>query len=529
VRLVQLPHPDGGLTKIDLDQVPADERESVDQLLAEYQRVCGRNPLWAFQPFGRAGTKEGAQIAFLNAGRVKIKMGAAGNQAGKTEIGVIDDIIQCVDREILPPWLAKYKFLEPPFLMRVVTSDLNNSLFGVMIPKWQRLVPKDQLKGGSWDEAFNKTRRVLRFRNGSMVQFLSSDQDRAVHQGATLDRIHFDEEPPPPSGYDIYKESRFRVLAREGQLSFTMTPLLGISWSYDEIWERRNTDDSVLGVQWSLIDNPHIPEEAIKAEIAACRSEREYRARILGDFTSYRGRVLEQFQDRHIIDPPDRKVIQKLDVIVGIDPGLSKGGVVWCGFDRENRMVVFDELYFSNTPVVSPDPKVDTVVKAIRMKNKQWGVKPVFYVVDPSARIRDMVSATESVMTALVREGFVCVPGQNDREAGVLELWGRLEADPAALVVSRACSNWLHERDRWLVHMDEEGGEMRPKSGGKGASFTTIGPDHLMDPTRYCAMSRAWGVVPLQPRLRCSSSRKDHAPRMAPVGNFSSRGDVEVY
>jgi phage terminase large subunit-like protein len=528
LKLVRLPHPDGGIIEFDYDELSDEQKVEADAQIAEFERACERNPLWAFQPFGKAGTLKGAQIAFLEAGRIKIKMGAAGNQAGKTEIGVIDNIIQCVDRDALPPWLQKYKYWEPPFLMRVVTSDLNNSLFGVMIPKWQRLVPKDQLKGGSWDAAFNKTRRVLEFRNGSTVQFLSSDQDRTVHQGATLDRIHFDEEPPPPTGYDIYKESRFRVLARKGQLSFTMTPLLGISWSYDEIWERRNTDSSVLGVQWSLIDNPHIPEEAIKAEIAACRSEREYKARILGDFVAYRGRVLEQFEDRHIVDPPDRKVIQKLDVIVGIDPGLSKGGVVYCGFDRENRMVVFDEIYFSNTPVVSPDPKVDTVVKAIRMKNKQWGVKPVFYVIDPSARIRDMVSATESVMTALVREGFVCVPGQNDREAGVLELWGRLEADPAAIVVSKACTNWLHERDRWLVAQDEEGAESVPKGTVKGASFKTIGPDHLMDPTRYVAMSRAWGVAPLRPRPKPDSYRKDHAPRMSAYGNFR-REDVEFY
>ncbi len=149
--------------------------------------------------------------------------------------------------------------------------------------------------------------------------------------------------------------------------------------------------------------------------------------------------MLEQFDDdKHIVEVPDRKVIQSLDVIVGIDPGLSRGGVVWCGFDKENRMVVFDELYTSNTPLVSPDPKVDTIVKAIRMKNAQWGVTPLFYVVDPASRIRDMVSAHESVMTALIREGFVCIAGENDRQAGILEMWGRLEADPPALVVSRS-------------------------------------------------------------------------------------------
>ncbi len=116
-------------------------------------------------------------------------------------------------------------------------------------------------------------------------------------------------------------------------------------------------------------------------------------------------------------------------------------------------------------------------------------------------------------MTALIREGFVVIPGENDRQAGILELWGRLESSPPALVVSRACTNWLHERDRWLVHMDEEGSEARPRAG-KGATFTTIGPDHLMDPTRYVAMARAWGVTPPQRPRQRESFRKDFAPDM---------------
>ena len=179
-------------------------------------------------------------------------------------------------------------------------------------------------------------------------------------------------------------------------------------------------------------------------------------------------------------------------------------------------MTVFDELYLSNTPLTSTDPAVDTIVKAIKMKNKRWGIKPLFYVVDPAARIRDMVSAHESVMTALVREGFVTIAGENDRQAGILEMWGRLEAKPAALMVSKSCTNWLYERDRWLVHMDEEGAESRP-SAGKGATFTTIGPDHLMDPTRYCALARAWGVSPSKTSKPRDSffDQRNHAPDLA--------------
>ncbi|HEY6019922.1 MAG TPA: terminase family protein, partial [Candidatus Paceibacterota bacterium] len=508
--ILRLPHPDGGWLKVDTEKLtPVEEK-----YLRLYEAQVERNPLWGFKPFGTSRRQvtpwphptfeeieedpNGAQMGFLSHGPsgdgIDIKMGTAGNQAGKTTIGIVDDLIQLCDRDALPPWLQQYKFWEPPFRLRVVTMDLNNHLFGVFIPKLQELCPTSQLKGGSWDEAFSKTRRILEFKNGSYIQFLSAEQSREVHQGWTGDRIHFDEEPPPPNGYDIYQESRKRVMASCGQLMFTMTPLLGLSWSYDELWQRKtDSKESIFGIQWSLVDNSAIPESAIKQEIVACRTEREFKARIMGDFTSYRGRVLEQFEDRHIVEPPSRQKVQELDVIVGIDPGLSRCGVVWCGFDKDNAMVVFDELYLSNIPLVSPDPKVDTVVSLIREKNKRWGKKPLYYVVDPAARIRDMVTAHESVQTALIREGFLVIPGENAREPGILEMWGRLEASPPALVVSKACTNWLHEQDRWLVHQDEVGAEARPSSG-KGVNFTTTGPDHLMDPTRYCAMARAWGV-----------------------------------
>jgi len=79
MRLIRLPGPDGGLLELDYDALEKDEREAVDPLLADYEQVCDRNPLWAFTPFGAKGGQSGAQVAFLNAGRTKIKMGTAGN------------------------------------------------------------------------------------------------------------------------------------------------------------------------------------------------------------------------------------------------------------------------------------------------------------------------------------------------------------------------------------------------------------------------------------------------------------------
>jgi hypothetical protein len=278
-------------------------------------------------------------------------------------------------------------------------------------------------------------------------------------------------------------ENRRRLIDRAGQLMFTMTPLLGLSWTYDEIWSKRDTD-GVTVVQWSMLDNPHLPAEEVQIEIRACSSEKERQAVINGDFVHFRGRVLEEFEEgRHVVPRPSPADLVGMEVIIGYDPGLSRSGVVWCAFDADNHLLIFDELY-------PQGESVQEIVKQARARNAWWGVKPLFWVIDPSSRIRDMASARESVQSALLRENVSVIPGQNDRMAGILELKRRLAND--ALKVSENCTSWLREADRWLVAMDEEAAEMRAKGTAKGATFTTIGPDHLMDPTRYVAMSRVW-------------------------------------
>ena len=81
-------------------------------------------------------------------------------------------------------------------------------------------------------------------------------------------------------------------MARRGQLMFTMTPLLGLSWTYDELWE--SEDPSVFKVKWSLLDNPHIADEDVRGEIARMQTDAVYKARIDGNFAHNRLRSLRR-------------------------------------------------------------------------------------------------------------------------------------------------------------------------------------------------------------------------------------------
>jgi hypothetical protein len=366
--------------------------------------------------------------------------------------------------------------------------------------------------------------RKLHFSNGSWALFNTSDQDRDAHAGVELHRVRFDEEPE----WEIYLENvaRLRSFAPEAQLSFTMTPSLkgSLGWTYDEIYERRD-DPGVFVTTANMFDNPFIDRESMMAALSGA-SEAERAAMINGEFIAFHGRVLNEFKlERHVTAPPTVQQVQGLQVWIGIDPGVRRAGVVWCGFDRDNSMLVFDELY--------PDSMtVPEIAKVIREKNAYWQIKKPLYVIDPSFRNRSLSNA-ESVEGAFMREGIFPVPGQNDRLAGVLQMRARVEND--SLVVNRECKNWLKEADRWVVADDEVSSEAKPsRAKGAGGGFATMGPDHLMDPTRYVCMERlyfqrpkntepAWGglqsgTAPTWQQLRKHLHRE---PAVGPMGPLS--------
>jgi phage terminase large subunit-like protein len=462
-----------------LEQFLAENPEKAKLVATEVQQlyaILEDNPLHAFDPYPK-------QRQYLAAKEAK-KAFFGGNGAGKSAIGTIDDIIQVVDRDAVPPHLQEFKRWEPPVHIRVGAPKMG-VIESTILEKFREFMPKSQCIGGSFDKGYNKVTRTLQLRNGSKILFNTYDQDRDAWAGVQLRRTRFDEEPEGEHGKGLYTESiaRLRQFLPDAQICFTMTPLFGYSWAFDEIFERRQDPDVHVTVA-SMFDNPYIAAEETARQLEHL-SDAEKRAVIHGEFIHFHGSVLD-VRERHVVPavPPERVAGQT--VYVGIDPGIRRAGVVWCAFDRDNSMLVFDELY----PESETIPQIADQIKA---KNRQWGVSPI-YVIDPSFRNRSLVNA-ENVEGALAREGIYPSPGQNARDVGVLQLRARLEGDPPGLLVTENCHNWLFEAKRWLVAKDEVTEEQTPNAKGAGGSFATIGPDHLMDPTRYVAMERLWHVA----------------------------------
>ncbi|MCX4286417.1 MAG: terminase family protein, partial [Clostridia bacterium] len=95
----------------------------------------------------------------------------------------------------------------------------------------------------------------------SRIAFKSCEAGREKFQGASLDFVWFDEEPPK----DIYEECKMRILDRRGHLFATMTPLKGLTWVHDEIYLNVHNSAEVWCEFMEWADNPYLPEDEVLA------------------------------------------------------------------------------------------------------------------------------------------------------------------------------------------------------------------------------------------------------------------------
>jgi hypothetical protein len=460
--------------------------------LAEVMQAREENPMLGYFPHGR-------QLLFHQAIARNIPLSTTaffgGNRSGKTHCSIADDLIQLLDREYLPPHLLPYKKFEPPVHIWIAVPQ-HKKIEEVAIKKLRELAPRSAFVGGGLDKAYSKQDGLIKFANGSTIGFKTFDQDVDAYSGAEIHRIHWDEEPEGDHGRAIRGEARMRLISTRGDEVISMTPLFGYSWVYEDVASKAQDDERITVIRADIEDNPHLDPEAVDAALSGYTDE-ELQARKSGEFIHFRGLVYAEFNDRaHVLmGEPPIKHVKGLDTIVGIDPGIRTTAVVWCGFDNDNAMMVYDELYLHDRDAIP-----ENAAKLIQQKNRAWGVDPDWYVIDPSSRNRNLVTG-QNVQTAYQLAGIPIQPGQAEPEAGCFEIKRRLQHDPPMMTVSPACQKWLWERG--IYRMDD-------RADGKFAVVKEH--DHLMDATRYVAMSRPIGPSAGPPEPKRHEYRYGYAP-----------------
>lgn len=462
-----------------LANLPADQRNKAEIALQELEAAIKANPLLRYNNPAFGPVHEKQMMFHESDARRKAYLG--GNQSGKTTSGIVDDIIQGIDADMVPEHLKHIKRFNPPFRCRIAAQG-REEIEDFIFEKLKEWMPPSQLVGDSWKSAYDKQHHILHLKNGTYYQFKTYQQEAQQWGGSTLDRVHMDEEP----GREHLQEARLRVMRREGDLLFSMTPVNGLTFMYDEFedaflaaeenGEGIATVDGLCLVTVDMDDNPWLTEEA-KREALRGLSREELEARKKGKFVALSGLIYNDFdRDTHIV-PAFRELPSNVNVVVGIDPGIRYACAVgWFYLKSDDTMVMFDEGYFK-------DMTIKEVCGQIHKTNAYWGVEPLYYVIDPAARNRSSQTGRSDQME-FADHGIVTIPGQNAVTAGINRCKERLQNQ--RFFVAESCGNFLKEirTYRWKKpprHSENDAAEAPVKSD-----------DHLMDAWRLVCMSRPY-------------------------------------
>ena len=394
-----------------------------------------------------------------------------GNRSGKTTGGIVEDIW----------WLTREhpyrKIPAHPIAGRIVSVDFINGISKIIIPQLKQWIPPSKLRGGSWFSAYDAGDRVLNLENGSFVELMSYDQDLDKFAGTSRDFIHYDEEPPK----DIFTECKARLIDRKGSSWMTMTPVEGMTWIFDDIYEPGILGDSSIAViEVDMAENPHLDQAEIDFFLDGLDDD-EKLARGKGKFVQMGGLVYKSFNPQiHIIDQIDAKnfVGRNYKHYMSLDHGFNNPtSVHWHAVDEDNQVVTFDEHYEAGRIV-------DYHAEVIKRKNLSHGRVPDINICDPALAQKQGVTGT-SIQTEYAIRGIGFVLGNNDVTTGVAKVNQYLalrEDNTPSWYITRNCANLIREitRLRWKTWASK-------KQQSQNNPYDAIHKkdDHACDECRY--------------------------------------------
>ena len=475
------------------------------ELARRINEAVKQNPLHAYNnPELNPGKVHLKQLAFnrVKAPVLGTKAMIAGGRSGKTVCCIVDDIVQLVPKDDVPPHLLDVKKFEAPCDIWIGAPKGKKHL-DTIIPLLRKWLPKNQLRNGNFDKSFSSQDMHVTLECGSNIWLKTYDQDVDAWAAAAAHRVHWDEEPNNKNGRRMRSEARQRLISTQGDEILGMTPVLGIStWAYDEVYERRH-EPGITVHQMDMQDNPWNTPEAVEKFLSGLTDE-ERRARETGEFVHFGGLFFEEFREKlHVVNLPAIKDIRRQDIVVSIDPGLVHTGVTWSAWDPDNAGLFFAEHFPNKTDVAE-------IAAEIKRKNKQWGLGEVTYVIDPSYRNLTTAIHADAVQASYEREDIYPQTGNNDRRAGILEIKKRLQAKDSkgtpspTLLFARPNSEVPELGVPELIKQTER---YRRDPDAADEWQATPQTDHdrfdLIDSGRYAVMTRTW-EIPDEPEHRVS-------------------------
>ena len=401
-----------------------------------------------------------------------------GNRSGKTECGAVESV-----------WLAlgehPYKPNRPDVqgwvvsLTQQVQRDVAQSKILKYLPP-RRIEDVVMTSGRKGSPEYGIIDHILvrnAFGGISKLGFKSCDQGREKFQGASLDFVWFDEEPP----LDVYEECRMRVFDRSGYIFGTMTPLKGLTWVYDEIELNSRNDPEVWCTHMEWKDNPYLDPAEVE-NMSAVMSADEQQSRRYGRVFAGEGLVYPEFDpERHVIDPFD--VPPEWQCAVSIDPGLNNP--TSCHFyavDFDGAIYVVGEHYERGRGIDWHAEKILALADRLGWRRDTSG--RLRALIDSAASQRTL--ASEKSVAELFYERGIAVNTRVNKDlySGIQRVKSLFSRVPTRIFIFRDCVNLIRElKGYWWGDGD------RPRKVD----------DHALDELRYFVMTQPPPSLPAVP------------------------------
>ncbi len=419
-----------------------------------------------------------------------------GNRSGKTECGAAECVYMArgihpyrQNRKDVAGWVVSLSTqVQRDVAQKKILQYLRRDWIDEIVMQSGR---KDSPEGGVID--FIRVKNA--FGGVSVIGFKSCDQGREKFQGASLDFVWFDEEPPK----DIYEECRMRVIDRKGDIFGTMTPLKGLTFVYEEIYLNRHADPEVWYefMEWS--DNPYLDRGEI-AMLEGCMDEGQLQSRRYGKFAASEGLVYPEFDERtHVIDPfPIPKEWQDN---ISIDPGLNNPlSAHWYAVDYDDNVYVVYEHFAAGKDVDYHAQEIKRISALLGWKTDERG--RVRALIDSAAKQRTL-AGVKSVCELFYERGILVNPDvDKDLFSGIARVKSYLNRKNGLpnLYIFSTCTHLIRELKSYFW--------------GSGDTPRKT-DDHALDEMRYYLMTRPKKTPPLREK---SEIEKDKERRIRAIG-----------
>lgn len=291
-----------------------------------------------------------------------------GNRSGKTECGAVETV-----------WLARgiHPFRQNKddvscwvvSLSQQVQRDVaQQKILHYLDKRWIKEI--SMLQGAKASPEYGIIDYIVIdnvFGGTSKIGFKSCEAGREKFQGASLDFVWFDEEPPQ----DVYEECKMRILDRRGHVFGTMTPLKGLTWVYDKIYLNSMQDEQVWCEFMEWADNPYLSQAEVTA-MSQTLSKDMLDSRRYGHFRAGGGMVYPEFSEANVVEPFD--VPPEWQDGISIDPGLNNPlSCHWYARDGDGNVYVVYEHYLAKHDVQHHCQAIKDICQKLGWKRDKFG------------------------------------------------------------------------------------------------------------------------------------------------------------